>query len=136
MKTINSGFATGTPRSENRKGVREGRETGVTGVTGMPAVLGVGRMGKAPAAVPVGLVRRSWRWREGKDRTMYIPGSLPVAQMKMPSYQIRERIEHLYKQPQMEAENGRDRRGEHEVSRRLVTGREDVAHLQHADRLN
>lgn len=47
--TMNSGFAAGTPRTERRKGVREGRETGVAG---MPVVKGVGRTGKAPATVP------------------------------------------------------------------------------------
>lgn len=53
VKTVNSGFAAGTPRSENRKGIREGSETGVVW---MPVVNGLGRTGKAPAAVPVGLV--------------------------------------------------------------------------------
>ena len=50
--TMNSGFASGTPRTENRKGVREGRER----ETGLLHVRAVGRIGKAPALVPQAMV--------------------------------------------------------------------------------
>lgn len=55
VTTINSGFGNaGTPRSMNRKGVREGRERGVQGI---PQHYGVGRTGKPPAPVPVAMLR-------------------------------------------------------------------------------
>ena len=59
--TMNSGFASGTPRTERRKGVREGRES----VDGMPREKGVGRTGKGPAAVPLAMIRAA---RGKKDR--------------------------------------------------------------------
>lgn len=46
--TVNRGFASGTPRAEGWKGVREGREQGVC----LPKVTGVGRIGKPPPPVP------------------------------------------------------------------------------------
>lgn len=55
VTTINSGFGNaGTPRSMNRKGVREGRERGVQGI---PQHYGVGRTGKPPAPVPAAMLR-------------------------------------------------------------------------------
>ena len=51
-ESANTGFAWGTPRTEGRKGVREGRERGL----GLPQEKGVGRTGKAPASVPQGMV--------------------------------------------------------------------------------
>lgn len=51
--TMNSGFAAGTPRTEGRKGIREGRERGA----GLPMEKSVGRLGKPPAPVPQDMVQ-------------------------------------------------------------------------------
>lgn len=50
---INSGFASGAPRSENWKPVREGREKGGY----LPRIKGVGRTGKGPAPVPKSMLK-------------------------------------------------------------------------------
>lgn len=50
--TANSGFASGTPRTEGRKSVREGREPEL----GLARLKGVGRTGKGPAPVPQGMI--------------------------------------------------------------------------------
>lgn len=85
--TMNSGFAAGTPRTEKRKGVREGRETGVPG---MPAVKGVGRTGKGPAPVPFEMQKAARRPTarkqvmvevvEDEDRLSLVDGRVKQAQ--------------------------------------------------------
>ena len=52
-KTLNSGWASGAPKSERYKGVREGRERGGF----LPRRIGVGHTGKPPFPVPESMLR-------------------------------------------------------------------------------
>lgn len=51
--TMQSGFAAGTPRSDNYKGVRERKERG----SWLPRIMGIGGTGKAPAPIPVEMLK-------------------------------------------------------------------------------